>query len=228
MVNAPNSKLKTPNPVSPWTWLGLGIALLSLIVVRQAILQIATTLTVPAAIYTEALDWISVLALLFIILRGERLPLSSVGIGVTSWLKSLAWAGLLIVAAIIAGTVAGVIAVGTHFQRNEFAQQLTSLPVWLLIVTCVRGGVAEELCYRGYAIERLQAIGLNRFWAAAIPLSIFVLGHWTTGWLNMLNALLIGSVFSLFYLWRRDLVANIIAHFIIDFISVVIPRLVSG
>jgi hypothetical protein len=139
MVTVANSKLKAANAVLPWTWLGLGIALLSLIVVRQAILQIAATLTVPAAVWTEALDWLCVLTLLLIIFRGERLQLSSVGIGTTSWSKSLASAVLLIMVAIIAGTVADVIAVVTHFQRNEFAQQLTRLPVWLLILTCIRG-----------------------------------------------------------------------------------------
>ena len=33
-------------------------------------------------------------------------------------------------------------------------------------------GIGEELFYRGYAIERLQALGLSRFWAA-IPVLIF-------------------------------------------------------
>jgi len=46
-------------------------------------------------------------------------------------------------------------------------------PVWLLTITCLRAGVGEELFYRGYAIERLQALGLSCFWAAAIPVLIF-------------------------------------------------------
>jgi membrane protease YdiL (CAAX protease family) len=91
----------------------------------------------------------------------------------------------------------------------------------------VRAGVGEELFYRGYAIERLQALGFNRFWAAAIPLLIFSVGHWTTGWQNVVTAFWVGSMLAVFYLWRRDLLANMTAHFLVDFIGVVVPRLFS-
>jgi len=73
----------------------------------------------------------------------------------------------------------------------------------------------------------LNAVGLSRFWAAAIPMLIFSLGHWNTGWPNVVNAFLLGSVLSLFYIWRRDLLANMIGHFLVDVISVVGPRLFS-
>jgi len=35
----------------------------------------------------------------------------------------------------------------------------------------------------------------------------------------------LGAVLTLFYLWRRDLVANMIGHFMVDFIANVLPRL---
>ena len=38
-------------------------------------------------------------------------------------------------------------------------------------------------------------------------------------------ALVLGIALTFFYLWRRDLVANMIGHFLVDFISNVIPRL---
>jgi len=87
--------------------------------------------------------------------------------------------------------------------------------------------VAEELFFRGYAIERLEALGLNRFWAAAIPLAVFSIGHWTGGWANVVIALVLGAVLAAFYLWRRDLVANIIGHFLVDFVGNVLPRMFS-
>ena len=40
-------------------------------------------------------------------------------------------------------------------------------------------------------------------------------------------ALVLGAVLTLFYLWRRDLVANMIGHFTVDFIGNVLPRLFS-
>jgi membrane protease YdiL (CAAX protease family) len=214
--------------VSRYTWIGIAIALFGLIIVREAVFYFFPKFTVGAALWRESLDWLCVLALFFIIRRGERLRFDSVGLGGVRWWKSLAWGGVLTVALILAGTVADVIAILSHYQLNEFARQFARLPVWLLALTCIRGGVAEELFYRGYAIERLNALGLNRFWAAAIPVLIFSLGHWNTGWANVLNALLLGVVLSLFYIWRRDLVANMIGHCLVDFISVVGPRLFAS
>src|SRR5215471_10675078 len=200
--------------VSPYTWIGIAIALFGLIIARQAVFYFYSNFTIRAALWREALDWFFVLTLFVVIRRGERLRLDSVGFGRSRWRKSLVWGVVLTVALIIAGTVADVIAILSHYHLNEFAHQFTRLPIWLLALTCVRGGVAEELFYRGYAIERLNAVGLSRFWAAAIPVLIFSLGHWNTGWPNVVNAFLLGSVLSLFYIWRRDLVANMIGHFL--------------
>lgn len=38
-------------------------------------------------------------------------------------------------------------------------------------------------------------------------------------------ALMVGLVITLFYLWRRDLVANMIDHGLSDFLGLVLPRL---
>jgi membrane protease YdiL (CAAX protease family) len=91
----------------------------------------------------------------------------------------------------------------------------------------IRAGVVEELFYRGYAIERLQALGLSRGVSAAIPLVIFSLGHWTGGWANIVIALALGAILAGFYLWRRDLVANMIGHGLVDFVANVLPKLFS-
>ena len=213
--------------VSLVIWVGLAIALFAMIVVRHAVLYFSPTLTVSAAIWNESLMWVYIGALCLIIRCGEKLPFSSVGLGTYRWTKSLGWGVLITVTIVAFGSIADLIAVRSHYQPNEFAKQLTRLPIWLLTVTCVRAGVGEELFYRGYAIERLQALGLSRFWAAAIPVLIFSIGHWTNGWQNIITALIAGSILALFYQWRRDLLANMIGHFLVDFISVVVPRFFS-
>jgi membrane protease YdiL (CAAX protease family) len=213
--------------LSPFTWLGLVIALFGMIVVRHALVYFSPTLTVSAAIWSESLMWVCIAAVCLITRCGEKLPFSSIGLGTWRWSKSLGWGVVLTVGIIVVGSIPDLIAVLAHFQPNEFARQLTRLPVWLLTLTCVRAGVGEELFYRGYAIERLQALGFNRFWAAAIPLLIFSVGHWTTGWQNVVTAFWVGSMLAVFYLWRRDLLANMTAHFLVDFIGVVVPRLFS-
>jgi membrane protease YdiL (CAAX protease family) len=215
-----SSNRSARGPVSSFTWLGLTIALFSLMVVREFILHLYPTLPVAAVVARESFDWVSMITLVVIIRRGEHLPFSSVGLGTARWLRSLGWGIVLTVALIIAGTIGEVIGILTHYQSNQYVENFTRLPLWLIIVTCVRGGVVEELFYRGYAIERLRSIGLNRFWATMIPVLIFSLGHWNAGWLNVVNAFLLGSVLSTFYIWRRDLVANMIGHFLINFITV--------
>lgn len=62
----------------------------------------------------------------------------------------------------------------------------------------MRAGLVEELFYRGYAIERLQSIGLNRYWAGIIPLLIFGFAHAPNGWANVILALALGLVLMLF------------------------------
>ena len=39
--------------------------------------------------------------------------------------------------------------------------------------------------------------------------------------------LALGGVLTGFYLWRRDLIANMIGHFMVDFVANVLPKLFS-
>ncbi len=206
------------------TWLGLFIALFGLLIVRQIVSYVWPTQTFTAALWKESLIWLCVIALLFIIRWGEKLPFSSIGIGTSRWWKSLLW-GLVLAA--VCFLVAGVLVVLTHYTGGSVGEAFSKLPLWLVTLIVIRAGVVEELFYRGYAIERLEALGLNRYLAAAVPLMIFSVGHWTGGWANIIIALALGAILSGFYLWRRDLVANMIAHFLVDFIGNVVPRLFS-
>jgi membrane protease YdiL (CAAX protease family) len=210
--------------ISPITWLGLFIAMFGMLVARQAVSYFLPGLTFASSLWKELLIWLLVIAMLFIIRRGERLPLSSVGIGTSKWWKSILW-GLVIT--VVCFLIGGVIVHLTHFNGGPLGKAFEKLPLWLITLIVTRAGVVEELFYRGYAIERLQALGLNRYLAAGIPLIIFGFGHWTGGWANILIALALGAVLCAFYLWRRDLVANMIGHFLVDFLSNVLPRLFS-
>jgi membrane protease YdiL (CAAX protease family) len=205
-------------------WIGLFLSLFAMLIVRQAVAHFWPTLTFTAAIWKESLIWVSAIALLLLVRRGENLPLTSIGIGTSPWWKSILW-GLVL--AIICAAVGLGLAVLTKYGHSPAAEALAKLPLWLITLIVFRAGVVEELFYRGYAIERLQALGLSRYWAAAIPLLIFSLGHWTGGWANIVIALALGGVLSAFYLWRRDLVANMIGHFLVDFVANVLPNLFS-
>jgi membrane protease YdiL (CAAX protease family) len=206
------------------TWIGLLLSLFAMLVIRQVVSYFWPTLTLPAAIWKESLIWVSAIALLLLIRRGENLPLTSIGLGTAPWWKSILW-GLVLT--VICAAVGLGLAVLTKYGHSAAAEALAKLPLWLITLIVFRAGIVEELFYRGYAIERLQALGLNRYWAAAIPLLIFSVGHWTGGWANIVIALALGGVLSAFYLWRRDLVANMIGHFMVDFVANVLPNLFS-
>lgn len=204
------------------TWFGLFIALFGMLIVRQLVNHFWPDPTFASAVIKEAGMWLVAVILLVIIRVGEGLPLSSIGLGTARWWKSILWGFLLGVACLL---VAGGLVALTKFTGGEAGKAFEKLPTWLLSLIVLRAGVVEELCYRGYAIERLHALGLPRGLAAGVPLLIFAVGHWTGGWANILIALVLGGMLALFFIWRRDLVANMIGHWFVDFIGNVLPRL---
>ena len=210
---------------SPITWLGLFVAIFGMLIVRQAVNHFWPGLTFTAAVIKEVGMWLVALVLLVIIKVGEGLPLSSIGLGTARFGKSILWGCLLGVVCLLVG---GLLASLTHFTGGEAGQALGKLPVWLVWLIVLRAGVVEELCYRGYAIERLHALGLPRWVAAAVPLIIFGFGHWTGGWANIVIALVLGAILALFFIWRRDLVANMIGHWFVDFVANVMARLAGA
>ena len=206
------------------TWLGLFVSLFAMVVIRQAFVFFVPEITFAAAIVKETLIWASAAALLVILRRGEGLPFRSIGLGTCRWWKSIAW-GLVI--AIVSAGVVGGLAYLTGYGHGPGSAAFEKLPLWLITVIVLRAGVVEELFYRGYAIERLRMIGLGPFWSVTIPLVIFSLGHWSGGAANILIAFAAGIILTGFYLWRRDLVANMIGHGLVDFVANVVPRLFS-
>ncbi len=205
------------------TWLGLFIALFGMLIVRQLVNHFWPTPTFASALMKEGGMWLVAVVLFVIIRVGEGLPLSSIGLGTARLGKSLLWGFLLGLGCLLVG---GLLVALTGFTGGEAGKAFDKLPTWLLSLIVVRAGVVEELCYRGYAIERLHALGLPRGLAAGVPLLIFGVGHWTGGWANIVIALVLGGILALSFIWRRDLVANMIGHWFVDFISNVLPRLV--
>jgi membrane protease YdiL (CAAX protease family) len=213
-----------PTRVSRATWAGLAISLFAMVVIRQVFAFFVPEITFASAVLKEALIWVGALALIVIIRRGEHLPMRSIGLGTARWWKSILW-GFII--AIVSAVVVGALAYLTGYGNGPGSSAFEKLPLWLITAIVFRAGVVEELFYRGYAIERLRMIGLGRVWSVVIPLVIFSLGHWSGGAANILIAFAAGLILTGFYLWRRDLVANIFGHGLVDFVANVLPKLFS-
>jgi uncharacterized protein len=213
-----------PVKASRATWAGLAISLFAMVAIRQAFVFFVPEPTFASAILKEALIWLNAVALIVIIRRGEHLPMRSIGLGTARWWKSILW-GFII--AIVSAVAVVALAHLTGYGHGPGSAAFEKLPLWLITAIVFRAGVVEELFYRGYTIERLQMIGLGRFWSVAIPLVIFSLGHWSGGAANILIAFAAGLILTGFYLWRRDLAANMIGHGLVDFVANVLPKLFS-
>jgi uncharacterized protein len=187
-IRAPFS-LTTNRPsvarISRATWMGLFLSLFAMVVIRHAFVFFVPEITLGSAILKETLIWASAAALLLIIRRGERLSMRSIGLGTARWWMSILW-GLVI--AVVSAAVVGGLAYVTGYGHGPGSAAFEKLPLWLITLIVFRAGVVEELFYRGYGIERLQMLGLGRFWSVTIPLVIFSLGHWSGGAANILIA----------------------------------------
>jgi membrane protease YdiL (CAAX protease family) len=172
----------------------------------------------------EFLIFLLVGLLLWIVKRLEFLPLTSIGLRVnmlrTSLLRGL-WLAVIILAVTV-GLYLLLREVGVHLgedRSNEFHPSLLVVTVIML-----RAGVAEEVFYRGFAIERLQSLTGSTLLAGLVPLAIFAAAHYRQGLGGIVAAFVLGGIFTAFYMKFRDLLANITAHFIGDFVlNVVLP-----
>jgi membrane protease YdiL (CAAX protease family) len=153
--------------------------------------------------------------LLWFVVRIERLPLTSIGLRRPTWLTVVSGIGLLAVISFVLTIVTTPLqqALGTDGLQTGL-DQLAAMPVWFRVVVGLTGGMIEEIFYRGYAIERLATITGRAWLGGLISAVVFGLAHIPTWGLGFALAadLPFALVMTAFYLWRRDLVANMIAH----------------
>jgi uncharacterized protein len=169
------------------------------------------------AVGFELSIWASVAALLWYVLRVEKRPLSSIGFRAPG-IKDLLIA--LLAGVFILGTMAAVYYLlfpALHWSENQQIAAASATPYWMQVVIVLRAAVSEEVFFRGYALERLRELSGSRTLAALVSCSVFTLDHvgfW--GWHHIFLAGPAGIVFTLLYLWRRNLWVNMAAHFIVD------------
>jgi membrane protease YdiL (CAAX protease family) len=149
------------------------------------------------------------------VVRFERLPLRSIGVRRPDWTTVLSAALIVVAGLCLQALVVAPLAKSADAERLDAAlRRLASLPPWFRVFVGITGGAVEETLYRGYAIERLAAV-TGRWWlAGAIAAVAFTLAHvpaWGARY-ALTADLFAGVLLTLLYLWRRDLVANILAH----------------
>lgn len=177
----------------------------------------------------QAALWLLLAVVIGIVVLWEKQPLASL------WLRpfdltALAWAGVLVSINVV------VLFPFTEWVRHstqlpgysQGMEQALALPVWLRIVAVVTAGVVEETLFRGYAVTRLIYLTRSRWIAAVLATAVFAALHlpvWGPG--PALAFLLGGLATTAFFIWRRDLLAMVIAHVALDAWALVITPFFS-
>lgn len=175
----------------------------------------------------EAVWWAFGGIILFWVVKVERLPLASIGLKrptAGTWLWAVA-AAVGAMASIMLSYSVIFPALGLKMNM-AVVNSITSMPLWLMVGMMLRAGVVEEILYRGYAIERIEALTGSKWLAAGVSAGIFTLTHLASWGAAQLIVVAFGAlIMTLVYLWRRDLVTNMTAHFLVDFVGFMLARL---
>lgn len=220
-MNASSSAART------WTFVGLAIALFGAPAVVAAFKLAGFTRADFGATIIRELIILTLVAILFWIIRSrEKLPLSSIGLRPQKIIPAILWslALVLIFGAGIAACLMAFPLIGLSYGSSSGP----ALPLAVSLLLYARAGIAEEVFYRGYAIERIEALTGSRTIAAAIPLLIFAGSHFSQGLAGILITFVLGAIATAIYLWKRNLLILIIAHFMVDFIPNVLLPLLFG
>jgi membrane protease YdiL (CAAX protease family) len=170
--------------------------------------------------------WVLVVVTLVYVAFVERRPFSSIGFRRPKILD--------LILAVIAGIfmVAGIIVIYQvlfpllHLKMNTGQMKsLMDTPYWYRVLLVSRAAVAEELLFRGYPIERLNELTGSRALVAIVTWAAFTyahLGSW--GPAQLIIAGYGGVLLTLLYLWRGNLWANMLAHWIADGAGFLLPH----
>lgn len=204
----------------PWTWVGLLLALFGtpLIVIATG----AWPKTDAAAASRSLIIIALAIVVMFIVTHGEKRPLRSIGLHFDHVWRSIGRGLALAVAlfALIVGLLLIYGAIGIKYGEGA----AIAPALWAVSLTVVRAGFTEEVLYRGFAFTRIEEMVGNTWLAFAVTLTIFALAHFNQGWPGIIIAALSGALLTLYFMWKRDLLAVIVAHFTVDFIpNVVLP-----
>lgn len=166
----------------------------------------------------QAALWLLCGAIIGIVVLWEKRPLSSLWFRPLQW-QTAAWAGVLIALHYV------VLFPATEWIRQSLGlpgyaggmEVAVAYPLWLRVFAVITAGIVEETLYRGFAVTRILELTGSRLWAIVVPSAVFAALHlpmWGTG--PSLAFFIGGLATTAFFVWRRDLVAMMIAHAAMD------------
>lgn len=151
----------------------------------------------------------------FLVIRLERLPAGSIGLRRPDWSTIVSAVLLaLVILYLLPLLTAPLVAAAGREGLDAGLRRIAAWPPSFRVFVGASSGIVEETLYRGYAVERLASMTGRRWLGATIAAMASALAHvpaWGLGF-ALAADLPFGIVMTLFYLWRRDLAANAIAH----------------
>jgi len=173
---------------------------------------------------SDGFKWLISGILLVVVVHWEQNSISSVGFRQPAWLD---WAliPLVAIAMLLAEQFIGHPLLETlHTEINTSAITFfQELPLYHKIILVVTAGFTEEIMYRGYTIERIEALTNSTTLAVIISTIAFIGVHLPVfGLGNAIQQTIVTLILALVYAWRRNLVALIGAHIILDAIGVIL------
>jgi uncharacterized protein len=211
-----------------WTMIGLAVALIGLPAIVFSYRMIVGETTAASQLIARELVVFALLGFLIWIIRSrEQLSLESIGLKTAAFGKSLLW-GLVGFLLCGIGVAVSLLILGVLGLKMGGGSEGFATPTYVFTLIVIRAGIVEEVFYRGYAIERLTALTHSKAVAVVLPLLLFSLFHYRQGMGGIILAFILGGVLSGFYLWKRDLTANMFAHFLVDFVPNILIPMLSG
>jgi membrane protease YdiL (CAAX protease family) len=103
---------------------------------------------------------------------------------------------------------------GIHVHLNQ-------VPILIGWEAVVSAATMEELFFRGYLIERFERVSGSTWFAATTSLIMFAFGHLVAwGPAGVARNLIWGAFVTILYVWRRNLPACMLMHFMQDAFSI--------
>ena len=164
-----------------------------------------------------------------IVIFWEKQPLASLGLRPFRW-SSVAW-GLLLAAVtiyVVMPSLAWALHVAGIPGFDAGMAKILILPLWVRVIAVVTAGIVEDSLFLGYAFTRLTLL-TGSYWMSGLltvlVVSLLHFPHWGVG--PVLAYFVAVGLATGFFVWRRDLFANIVAHVTVDAMGLVIMPLLT-
>jgi len=133
------------------------------------------------------------------------------------------WVGVFVTLAVVLSFARG------FFEENTEPVTAADLglgeqtPVWavtvFVLVSAAVAAVSEEILYRGYALSRLDQLGVPPWLAVVASSLVFGLLHWFQGFTGVIVTAVIGAGAAVVLLLTRNLLASMVLHFAWDAVA---------